>query len=124
MNKLIHEPTTNDLNSLINSSTLVEALGNKPEQIKKFLLLFLASSKEGLEEINKALNKTDLKSASDIGHRIKSAAQTVGAFDFAELCYQLEQLKHDGDIQTAKVVFTKMQSMLSSIENQITEKQE
>ncbi len=119
MNKNANESSSDDADLLIDLSVLVDALGGDTAQVHKYVLLFLESTKEGLAEIDVALNLSDIESIAVVGHRIKSAALTVGALRFADLCLTLEQLRKSKDIEKAKKIIASMHLMLASIEEQI-----
>jgi two-component system, sensor histidine kinase and response regulator len=119
MNKNANVLSSTDVNLLIDPSVLADTLGGDPAQVRKYVLLFLETTKEGLIEIDVLLNLADLESIAAVGHRIRSAALTVGALRFADLCKMLEQLRHIGDFEKAKEIIAKMHLMLASIEEQV-----
>eukprot|EP01034_Spumella_vulgaris_P024199 gene24199-30518_t len=59
-------------------------------KIRKFALAFLHSSQDGVRDMEAALACGDMDSVRQLGHRIKGAARTVGAFGMGDLCEQLE----------------------------------
>ncbi len=119
MNKNANESSSADADLLIDLSVLVDALGGNSAQVDKYVLLFLKSTKEGLAEIDVALSLADIESIAVVGHRIKSAALTVGALRFADLCLTLEQLRKSRDIEKARTIIASMHLMLASIEEQM-----
>ena len=119
MNNNSDVSSSTDSNLLLDSSILVDALGDDPAQVRKYVLLFLKTAKEGLVEIDVAAGLTDVESISEVGHRIKSAALTVGALRFADSCLMLEQLRKSKDIEKAKKIIASMHLMLASIEEKM-----
>ena len=105
--------------SIIDLSVLTSTIGDDSKQIEKCILLFLESSKEGLIEIDSAIEQTDIKSITATGHYMKSAALTVGAKPFADYCIQLEQLQHGASMEKAIAITKKMRQILVSIEKSL-----
>jgi PAS domain S-box-containing protein len=77
---------------VIDLSILAKLLDYHPEKIRKFAFKFLQSTQEGLAAMDTALARGDVQAMRELGHRIKSAARTVGALGMGELCWQMEQL--------------------------------
>lgn len=112
--------TPQNTNTLIDPSVLAVSLGrNDPIQMHKYFVLFVESTKESMREMEIALNNADLTTVAALGHRVKSAAQTVGATSFAEYCKELESFKDGGEIVCAREIFQQMQLLLESIEKQL-----
>jgi len=108
-----------DKNLLIDASILANALGEDLAQVNKYMSLFMESTREGLVEIDAALDLANLQAAAAIGHRIKSAALTVGAIRFADLCQALENLKDSEDVEQGSEIVAEMHLMLTLIEEQV-----
>ncbi|WP_162249877.1 response regulator [Massilia sp. Root351] len=77
---------------VIDLSVLAMLLGYDAEKVRKFAAKFLHSSQEGVRDMEAALAHGDLDAVRELGHRMKAAARTVGAFRMGDLCEQLEQL--------------------------------
>ena len=112
---------TNDP-SIIDLSILSKILGNQPDKIRKYVMLFLDLTQEAIVEIETALANGDMATLSALGHRTKSSARTVGAMGFGELCQALEQLKGDGDAEQARVIVVQMRTLLAQISENINKK--
>jgi HPt (histidine-containing phosphotransfer) domain-containing protein len=82
-------------------AALAETFSGKPDKMRKYALLFLSSARDGLAEMDEALAMEDLAHLSELGHRTKSAARAVGAMQFGNLCYALEQVRKDADAANA-----------------------
>jgi two-component system sensor histidine kinase/response regulator len=78
--------------NVIDLSILAKLLGFNPEKIRKFAFKFMQSTQEGFTDMEAALARGDVQQVRELGHRIKSAARTVGALGMAELCQRLEDL--------------------------------
>ncbi len=78
--------------AVIDLSILAKLLGYNQDKVRKFSFKFLQSTQDGFDEIGRALAADDIVQVRELGHRIKSAARTVGALGMAELCARLEAL--------------------------------
>jgi HPt (histidine-containing phosphotransfer) domain-containing protein len=108
--------------SIIDLSILSEVLGNQPDKIRKYVMMFLDLTQKAIIEIEVALAHGDMATLSDLGHRTKSSARTVGAMGFGELCQALEQLKDGGDTEQARDIAVQMQTLLVQISESINKK--
>ncbi|NVM79737.1 PAS domain S-box-containing protein [Duganella sp. SG902] len=104
---------------LFDVAALAETFGGKPEKMRKYALLFLSSARDGLAEIDQALARGDLAQLSELGHRTKSAARAVGAMQFGNLCYALEQVRNEPDTANAKRLVAELHAMLGVLERHI-----
>ena len=105
--------------SIIDLSILSKILGNHPDKIRKYVMMFLDLAQEAIVEIETALAHGDIATLSALGHRTKSSARTVGAMGFGELCQALEQLKAGGDTEQARVIVMQMRTLLAQISENI-----
>ncbi len=105
---------------IIDLSVLARILNNDPGKIRKFAGKFMETADKGMAEIEAALAQEDFRTLAAAGHRIKSAARTVGAIGFADLCQALEQ--HDGnhDLERARNIVSRQQALLELIRERIT----
>ena len=78
--------------AVIDLSILAKLLSDDTAKVKKFAVKFLQSSQGGFEEMETSLAAGNVQRVRELGHRIKSAARTVGALGMAELCERLEHL--------------------------------
>jgi PAS domain S-box-containing protein len=101
--------------SIIDLSILAQILGNHPEKIRKYVMMFLDLTQKAIVEIETALAHGDMATLSALGHRTKASARTVGAMGFGELCQALEQLQGDGDIERARDIVMQMRILLAQI---------
>ena len=111
----------------IDLSILARTVGNDPAKLHRFALIFLESAKEGVHDMETALEKGDMESIGRLGHRLKSAARTAGALAFGEYCQRLEELRHGGNAaaagETAGEIMDKLRQLLEKIEASLTGKE-
>ncbi|WP_198421343.1 ATP-binding protein [Candidatus Nitrotoga sp. AM1P] len=105
--------------SIIDLSILTKILGNHPDKIRKYVMMFLDLTQEAIVEIETALAHEDMATLSALGHRTKSSARTVGAMGFGELCQALEQLKSGEDTEKARDIVVQMRALLAQISESI-----
>ncbi len=115
--------TTDVATNAIDLSILATLLNFNQEKVQKFAQKFILSSEQGLEELNNAILQQNFTKMADIGHRMKSAARTVGAIGFGDLCEALEQLKISGNLAQAHLISQQLWSLLQQITEQVTHTQ-
>jgi CheY-like chemotaxis protein/HPt (histidine-containing phosphotransfer) domain-containing protein len=104
---------------LFDVEALAETFSGKPDKMRKYALLFLTSARDGLAEMDEALAMEDLAHLSELGHRTKSAARAVGAMQFGNLCYELEQVHKDADASNAARLVQALHGMLDVLDQHI-----
>jgi signal transduction histidine kinase/CheY-like chemotaxis protein/HPt (histidine-containing phosphotransfer) domain-containing protein len=104
---------------LFDLEALAQTFGGKPGMMRKYALLFLSSARDGLQEIDAALAMEDLAHLAELGHRIKSSARAVGAMQFGNLCYALEQVGRDSDPANAQGLVQQLHAMLAVLDRHI-----
>nr|WP_315257852.1 CHASE domain-containing protein [uncultured Duganella sp.] len=104
---------------LFDVEALAQTFGGKADKMRKYALLFLSSARDGLAEMDEALAMDDLAHLAELGHRTKSAARAVGAMQFGELCYALEQVRHDADTGNATRLIQELHAMLAVLDQYI-----
>jgi signal transduction histidine kinase/CheY-like chemotaxis protein/HPt (histidine-containing phosphotransfer) domain-containing protein/CHASE1-domain containing sensor protein len=112
-------PETEPLAELFDMDALAQTFGGKPDMMRKYALLFLTSARDGLQEMDDALAMEDLAHLAELGHRIKSSARAVGAMQFGNLCYALEQLRQDSDMDKARRLVQELYAMLTVLDQHI-----
>ena len=78
---------------IFDQGALAATFNGNADKMRKYALMFLDASADGLRDIADAVREADLERLAAIGHRLKSAARAVGALDFADSCAQLEQIE-------------------------------
>jgi len=107
--------------SVIDLAILSSRVGSDPAKIAKYAMLFIETARNTLTEMKAALAARDLPALSALGHRLKSAAFTVGAMRFGELCREMEGLKASDDLDAAQAGFEQLQALFERIEQCIKE---
>lgn len=108
-----------DADVCIDFSVLAKFFSKTPDKVGIFAQKFVDSASKGMSEINDALLANNLDALCALGHRLKSSARTVGANGFADLCHQLEQLKHGGDLTQAALIAGQLAPLLERIQQQV-----
>ncbi|SFU88927.1 PAS domain S-box-containing protein [Pseudoduganella namucuonensis] len=113
------KPTLAGDPAVIDLSILAQLVGYHPQKIRKFAFKFLQTTKDGFEEMERALGKGDVDRVRELGHRIKSSARTVGALGTAELCQALEDLPPGAGAAPARAILARLWPLLERITEQI-----
>ncbi len=104
---------------VIDLAVLTKTVGQKPEKIREYALMFVSFTHDTLAEVEARLAQADMMGVAALGHRAKSSARMVGATGFADLCQALEQCKRAGDYDQACGIVAQMQTLLARISEQI-----
>jgi two-component system, sensor histidine kinase and response regulator len=104
---------------LLDAGVLESAVGGDREKMRRYAFLFLDSAREGLAEIDVALARSDLARVAAVGHRLKSAARTVGAGGFANVCAEMEALQEAGGLAQARVLTARLRGLHARLERHI-----
>jgi EAL domain-containing protein (putative c-di-GMP-specific phosphodiesterase class I)/DNA-binding response OmpR family regulator/HPt (histidine-containing phosphotransfer) domain-containing protein len=104
-----------DSQKSIDLGVLGKFFSKAPEKVAIFAEKFIVSARKGMTEIDEAYQSNNLDELCALGHRLKSSARTVGANGFADLCHNLEQLKHDGNLAQAQVIIATLHPLLEQI---------
>ena len=103
----------------IDLTVLAKMVGDDPAKIRKFSLRFIESAQLGLAEMEVALAAENAATLGALGHRVKSAARSVGAMGYADLCQALEQAGKNGDLKHAREIVLQLSPLLLQIEAEI-----
>jgi len=104
---------------LIDFSVLAKTVGADPAKLKKFSFMFVASARQSMAEIDAALAREDAAALGALGHGAKSAARSVGAMGYADLCQALEQAGKSGELCGAKEIVLQLRLLLLQIEAEV-----
>jgi signal transduction histidine kinase/CheY-like chemotaxis protein/HPt (histidine-containing phosphotransfer) domain-containing protein len=117
------EPQLGGDSAVIDLSVLATLLRGDPQKVRKFAIKFLQNSQEGLRDMWAALARGDVQAVRELGHRVKSAARSVGAFGMADLCQELEHLapgEATSEITRAQSMVTQLGDLLEQVAAQVT----
>ena len=106
--------------AVIDLSVLADLIGDQPQKVRKFAFKFLESTQEGVRDMEAALARGEVQPVRELGHRIKAAARTVGAFGMADLCQDLEHLA-PGETSSEVALAQSMVAELGGLLEQVTE---
>jgi CheY-like chemotaxis protein len=85
----------------------------------RYLGMFTTSAIEDLAQIKLALDRKDSTAASNLAHRIKGSAQTIGARRFAAGCAALEKLRRPEDQPAAMTLLHKLEAEFAAVNDQL-----
>ena len=107
---------------VIDLTILAKLLSYDQAKVRKFAFKFLQSTQSGFDEMETSLAAGNVVRVRELGHRIKSAARTVGALGMASLCEQLEQLPpatSELERQTARDLVARLWPLLEQVTEHI-----
>jgi response regulator RpfG family c-di-GMP phosphodiesterase len=105
--------------TLLDLGVLSDAFAGQPERMRKYAFLFLDSARDGMHEIDRALVAQEPARAAAVAHRLKSAARTVGALGFGDLCADLERQVEPGSLGHARTLAARLRGLLPRLERHI-----
>ena len=106
---------------IIDLTVLAKLIGASPLKIAKFAHDFLRSCRDGMQELQDALVTQDLVRCTELAHRMKSAAKTVGALGFARVCQEFESQEERATIESARDFVAQLQEILAKIEQEVAQ---
>jgi HPt (histidine-containing phosphotransfer) domain-containing protein len=104
---------------LLDIGVLSDAFGGQPDQMRKYAFLFLDAARDGMQEIERGLAAHEPARAAAVAHRLKSAARTVGALGFGDLCAELERQLEPGAPGQARTLAARLRGLLARLERHI-----
>ena len=96
---------------LLDLDVLARMAGHDGRRIRKYADMFAASARDGLAEMAQAIDRGDLDTLAELGHRFKSSARAVGAMRFGELCQRLERLRRADDAVEAVAIVDRLRGL-------------
>lgn len=105
--------------ALLDLRVLMQMVGDAPEKLRKFTREFVRSCNQGLEDMQAALTQGERQRCRDLAHRMKSAARTVGALEFARLCQQIEDNSDTDGLAGIEDTYAKLQQLWQLIVQEI-----
>ena len=108
---------------LIDFAMLATTLRHDPKKVQRFALLFIRSTRDGLDQAARALQEENMVQVSESGHRMKSSARAVGAHRFADLSQQLEKLKRRNDMDAARPLVAELEALFILMREEVDAEQ-
>lgn len=75
---------------------------DEPELFRELVGMFLRDTPPRLEALGQALDSGDATELERVAHAMKSSCGNLGAVVMAELCYQLEMVGREGELESAQ----------------------
>lgn len=107
-------PDTSDT-PVWDAQVLPKAMGNFPTIHRRLIARFLTSAPEQLSHLEMAVDQARYLDAAEEAHKLKSAARTVGALRFGELCDQLESAGRLEDSHTCRAIRAGLQEEWAAV---------
>jgi two-component system sensor histidine kinase/response regulator len=104
----------------IDLAVLARLVGGNPDTVRRMALRFVQAGRDGLGELEAALAAGNVERIRELGHRVKSAALTVGAAGVADLCLRLERLP-EAEPAAAQALIARLSALLEQVAGQIAQ---
>ena len=112
------QPEAKDL-PVWDAQALQRGVGNFPQIHSRLIAHFLSNAQAQLERVVEAIDQTHYLDAAEEAHKLKSAAKTVGALRFGDLCDQLERAGRNGDERVCQTLRANLPDELDVVTRQI-----
>lgn len=113
------DPVWGGAPGVIDLSVLARLSGGNKLKMRDFADKFLTVARQGIPEIEAALERNDIASVGMLGHHNRAPAIMVGAMGFADLCRELEHGKGGVGLDRLRVVVSQMSPLLDCIDEQV-----
>ncbi|MCS7208180.1 MAG: Hpt domain-containing protein [Fimbriimonadales bacterium] len=100
---------------MLNYDYLNEITGGDVEFIAELLSDFLAQTPELIAQIAAAVAQGDADSLGKAAHALKGSARAIGADEFAQLAFELEQAGKQGNLTDAPNALQRLQAYWQSL---------
>ncbi len=102
----------------VEASVLAGLFGDDKEKISSLMTKFVSLTREELGILHAAVERQDVKTVREVGHKLKSSARQVGAGRFAEICERLSDQTEPADWPQLAAHIRQLDKILSKIAHQ------
>jgi CheY-like chemotaxis protein/HPt (histidine-containing phosphotransfer) domain-containing protein len=95
------------------------SVGNFPKIHSRLIAHFLSNAQAQLERVVESVDQMHYLDAAEEAHKLKSAAKTIGALRFGDLCDQLERAGRMGDALECQSIRASLPEELDAVTRQI-----
>lgn len=82
-----------------NQQLLIKAVGDKKARLTQLVNMYIDTTPEHVEQLNRALKASDLETIASIAHLIKGSTSTMGGTALANHCGAIEEAAKKGDAE-------------------------
>ncbi len=105
----------------IDLSALVKMWNGNREKVEKYARLFVETVRKDRLDLETALQQSDFRQISEVGHRGKSSALMLGAENISNLFLQFELVDARSDMEKAREWFVALSALIDMIEDDIAQ---
>ncbi len=98
---------------------LTKLVGDKPDMINRMLKKFLSQADQQVNEIVGAAASGNIDTLTEVAHKLKSAARTVGTMQLGQLCQEMEAAGYAGDMNTCGELVKQLQPVYAEAARKI-----
>jgi CheY-like chemotaxis protein/HPt (histidine-containing phosphotransfer) domain-containing protein len=100
-------------------AVLRNLVGRRPGKVREFLARYRTAAQRDRIDLHAACNAGNAKEAAAIAHKLKSSSRTVGALRLGELCAEIEQAGHAGDLAAVRQQLACFQTTIDEVSAKI-----
>ncbi|NVO08314.1 MAG: Hpt domain-containing protein, partial [Rhodoferax sp.] len=94
-------------------------VGDNPAAQERLLQIFLKSATHSVADMATALEAADFRALAALGHKLKSAARSVGGLHLGACCEALERAGHAGQAAQCQDLVGRVQQALAAVQERI-----
>jgi len=103
----------------VDPEALTRIVGDDPDVHQSLLGRFVETSEQTITEIHTAFEASSAKDIGELGHKLKSAARTIGANALADLSVELEAAGNAGEWQKIESLYPRLDPLFNDVRNYI-----
>ena len=107
---------SDDLPSIFDLDDALEKVGGDREILEEILEVFSESYPDQLSELKNAIGNGDASIVERAAHTLKGSVGTFSATKALETAFRLETMGHDGNLQEAAEVYSKLEQEVEELD--------
>jgi len=115
-NSLVEECLVDEADAAVNATELRQLRADMGFGIGMIIDTYLTELPGQIDAIKQAIADGDGDTLRRNGHRLKGASRSVAAAPLGEMCFQLEKLGQNGDIEAAKDLFDAFTEAVAAVQ--------
>ena len=107
---------------MVDPSMLATIVGENPELHRVLLQKFVESATTTIQQIHGAYDSRAALELSELGHKLKSSARSVGAIGLANWCEDLEEAGRGDDWETIELLHARADQLFEETRDTIVQR--
>ena len=114
-NKALEFVVDSKKDDVLDTSMLIEMIGDNKESHCFLLKSFLGSTPDIIEDLKKAYDARLQENITDQAHKLKSSARSIGAHQLADFCEELQHAGENGQWQVIDQQFPRLDNLFEEL---------